>query len=86
MISLDELIIKAKQKEIKYPILRQGETFVDERIFLYLYKENSTIPIKSKLYNNIETALIECKSTLEKGFYFIQCKEAKEPWIIKFEI
>lgn len=85
---INEAIIKAKNKEISYPELRQGETFADDSIFLSLHKvENNSIVDRPKLHTTLESALQHYKSLNLKGNYYVyfdMCKIHGE-WKINLE-
>ncbi|MGL4450729.1 MAG: hypothetical protein ACRCX8_08625 [Sarcina sp.] len=87
-MNINEAIIKAKNKEIPYPELRQGEAFVGKEIFLSLHKaENDSIIDRSKLHTNLETALQHYKFLNLKGSYYVYFDMCKTPgeWKIDLE-
>ena len=86
MSNIDEIIRDIKDNKIKYPELRQGETFVDDKIFLHLYKPNGTEVGEGKLFNSLEEGIKYFGSLDLKGEYYVRCKEAKNPDLWKVSI
>ena len=88
MNNIDEIIRNIKDTKIKYPELRQGETFVDGKIFLHLYKQSGVEIGEGKLFNSLEDGVKYFGSLDLKGEYYIICKEAKNPnnWRININI
>ena len=79
MSNINEIIRDIKNDKIKYPELRQGETFVDGKIFLHLYKPNGTEVGEGKLFNSLEEGAKYFGSLKLQGEHYIVCKEAKNP-------
>lgn len=86
----DEIISNIRTGVIKYPILRQGECFVGKKIFLYVLNENQKDMHLEKLFNSLEEGIEYYSNTLNKGTYFITCKEQKnikeQKWGIYLEV
>ncbi len=87
MNTYNDILNKIRKKEIDYPVLRQGETFVGTKIYLHIYKKSNNSEIgDGKLFEGLEEAIKYYNSLNLKGEYYLMCKEAKDPNSWRIEI